>query len=214
MKIKGIIFDIDGTLVSTNELIFASFNYVTKKYLNRIYSDKEIISFFGPTEDYILKRLMKDKYEEAREDYFDFYIQNHDKMTKKIDGVLELIKKIKSRGIPLAIYTGKGKTSTEITLKKLGIYEYFDLIISGDDVAEHKPSPEGIQIFLNQFQLKPETVIMVGDAPADVFAARNANVKIVSVLWDSYAEDEVRKLESDYYFSSVSEFSDFIFQNI
>lgn len=214
MKIKGIIFDIDGTLISTNKLIFASFNHVTQKYLNRVYTDKEIIGLFGPTEDYILKLLMKDKFEEARKDYFEFYTQNHDNMTKKIDGVPELIQKIKSEGLLLSIYTGKGKTSTEITLKKLGIYDYFDLIISGDDVTEHKPSPEGIETFLDKFKLQTESVLMVGDAPADVFAARNANVKIASVLWDSYAEDEVRELGSDFYFSTVREFSDFIFQNI
>lgn len=214
MKLKGIIFDIDGTLISTNELIFASFNHVTQKYLNRTYSDEEIIGLFGPTEDFILKLLMKDKYEEARKDYFGFYIKNHDNMTKKIDGLEDLIRDIKSRGILLSIYTGKGKTSTEITLRELHIYDYFDLIISGDEVAEHKPSPEGIEMFINKFDLSKESVLMVGDAPADVHAARNANVKIASVLWDSYAIDEVKKLGSDYYFSTVKEFSDFIYQNI
>ena len=214
MKIKGIIFDIDGTLISTNELIFASFNYVTNKYLNKIFSNDEIIGMFGPTEDYILKKMMGDKYEIARKDYFDYYRNNHDIMTKKVDGMYELIKKIKEKNIFLSIYTGKGRTSTEITLEKLSIKNFFDLIISGDDVEIHKPSPEGITIFLEQFSLLPENVLMVGDAPADIYAARNANVKVASVLWDSYAEKEVRELGSDYYFSTVDEFSDFIFSNI
>lgn len=214
MKIKGIIFDIDGTLISTNELIFASFNHVTKKYLNKSFSDAEIISLFGPTEDYILQKMMKEKYEEARKDYFEFYSTNHDRMTKKIDGIYELIKSMKEKNIFLSIYTGKGRTSTKITLEKLGIINFFDMIISGDDVENHKPSPEGINVFLNEFNLNPENVLMVGDAPADIYAARNANVKVASVLWDSYAEDEVKKLGSDFYFSTVKEFSDFIFKNL
>jgi len=214
MKIKGIIFDIDGTLISTNELIFASFNHVANKYLNKNFSNEEIIELFGPTEDYILKEMMKENYEIARRDYFEFYSANHNKLTKQIIGIAELIQSIKLNQIMLSIYTGKGRTSTEITLEKLDIKNYFDMIISGDDVENHKPSPEGITLFLEKFNLSPENVLMVGDAPADVIAARNADVKIASVLWDSYAEDEVKKLRSDYYFYTVKEFSDFIFLNI
>jgi len=214
LKLTGIIFDIDGTLISTNELIFKSFNHVTEKYLGKSFSDSEIIGFFGPTEDVILKDLMKNQYEEARKDYFDFYSSEHNELTKKIDGISELIENIKSRGIFLSNYTGKGKTSTEITLRKLNIYNYFDLIITGDDVEFHKPSPEGIEIFVKKFNLNRENVLMVGDAPADIHAAKNANIKIASVLWDSYAEDEVKKLGSDFYFSTVKEFSDFVFKNL
>ncbi|VAX15772.1 hypothetical protein MNBD_IGNAVI01-645, partial [hydrothermal vent metagenome] len=60
-KFEGIIFDIDGTLTATNELIYATFNHVTKKYLNRTYTPKEITAFFGPTEDVIIKELMSNK---------------------------------------------------------------------------------------------------------------------------------------------------------
>ena len=68
-KFDGFIFDIDGTLASTNELIFSTFRYITKKYLNKNISDEEIIELFGPTEDVILKMFMKDDYEEARNAY-------------------------------------------------------------------------------------------------------------------------------------------------
>jgi len=51
----GFIFDIDGTLTSTNQLIFDSFNFIAKKYLNRAFTDEEIVAMFGPAEDVILK---------------------------------------------------------------------------------------------------------------------------------------------------------------
>ena len=72
-QFEGFIFDIDGTLTSTNELIFASFNHIAKKYLNKTFTDEEIISLFGPTEDVILKEWCGDKFEEAKEDYYNFY---------------------------------------------------------------------------------------------------------------------------------------------
>jgi pyrophosphatase PpaX len=212
-KFKGIIFDIDGTLSSTNSLIFASFNHVSKKYLNRTFTDKELISFFGPTEDVILKDWCGDDYENAREEYYKFYSDNHDSMASDYPGILQILKDLKSKNIILSIYTGKGKQAAVITLKKIGAYDYFDMIITGDDVVEHKPSAEGIEIFLSEYNLDPESVLMIGDAPSDVKAARSAGVKIASVVWDSYAKEEVLKLGSDYLFESVEELHQFLKDN-
>jgi len=208
-KYKGIIFDIDGTLTSTNELIFASFNYVAEKYLNRTFSDKELISFFGPTEDVILKQWCGENYEKARKDYYDFYSEHHH-MADLYPGIKEILKDVKSKNIFLSIYTGKGKDAATITLKKLGIYDYFDLIITGDDVKEHKPSPEGIHIFLEKFNLKKEEVLMIGDAISDIKAARKAGIEIASVVWDTYAKEEIMKLGSDYVFNTVDELKEYL----
>ncbi len=84
------------------------------------------------------------------------------------------------------------------------------LIITGDEVKEHKPSPEGIEIFLEKFNLKKENVIMVGDSPSDVKAAHAAGVKVASVLWDSLAKDHVLKMDSDFVFNTVAELKDFL----
>ncbi len=210
MNFKGYIFDIDGTITATNRLIFATFNHVADKYLNKFLTDSEIISLFGPTEDVILKVWMGKNYEEARKDYYKFYDVNHDSMASPYPGIIEIIKEIKDSGLPLGIYTGKGRTSTEITLSKIGILDYFDLIISGDDVRNHKPSPEGIQKFAEKFNLFPENILMIGDAPADIIAAKTAGAKVASVLWDSYALDTIKRLKADFYFKTVIELHKFI----
>jgi HAD superfamily hydrolase (TIGR01509 family) len=212
-QFKGIIFDIDGTLTSTNELIFASFNFITKKYLGRTYTNEEILKWFGPTEDVILKEFCGDNYEKAREEYYKFYSDNH-YMADIYPGVKEILEELKSRGVLLSIYTGKGREATSITLKKLGIYGYFDLIITGDEVKEHKPSPEGIEIFLKKFNLNKNDVIMIGDSPSDIKAARAAGVKVASVLWDSLARHHVLKMNSDYVFHTVAELKKFLLFNI
>ena len=206
---KGIIFDIDGTLTSTNDLIFASFNFITEKYLGKTFTPKEIVSWFGPTEDVILKEFCGDNYEKAREEYYKFYSDNHH-MADIYPGMKEILEKLKSQGVLLSIYTGKGREAAIITLKKIGIYDFFDLIITGDEVKEHKPSPEGIEIFLEKFNLKKEDVIMVGDSPSDVKAAHAAGVKVASVLWDSLAKDHVLKMDSDFVFNTVAELKDFL----
>lgn len=208
-QFKGIIFDIDGTLTSTNDLIFASFNFITNKYLGKTYSNEEILKWFGPTEDVILKDFCGENYEKAREEYYRFYSDNH-YMADIYPGMREILEELRSRGVLLSIYTGKGREAASITLKKLGIYSYFDLIITGDEVKEHKPSPEGIEIFLEKFNLMKDDVIMVGDSPADIKAAHSAGVKAASVLWDSLAKDHVLKMDCDYVFYTVAELKDFL----
>ena len=210
----GIIFDIDGTLTSTNELIFAAFKHVTEKYLNKKVTNEEIISLFGPTEDVILKEWMKDDYEDARKEYLAFYEAKHHVMADVYPGIREALLYIKSKNIPLSIYTGKGRGSTDITLKKIGVYDFFDMIVTGDDIEDHKPSPEGIDIFIERFKLKRERVLMVGDAPADVFAARNAGVKVASVVWDSYAKEKVLEMKGDFVFETVDELMKFLKLNL
>jgi HAD superfamily hydrolase (TIGR01549 family) len=210
----GIIFDVDGTLTSTNQLIFDTFNHVAKIYLGKEFSEEEIISYFGPTEDVILKEMMGEKYPEVRKEYFDFYRKNHKRLAGIYPGIEDILKKIKSTEIPISIYTGKGKDSTEITLKEIGVYNYFDMIVTGDDVLNHKPSAEGILKFVNKFNLNPSRVLMIGDAVSDIKASKDAGVNIASVLWDSYGKEKVLQMESDYIFHTVEELDKFISENI
>ena len=88
------------------------------------------------------------------------------------------------------------------------------MIITGDDVKEHKPSPEGILKFIEKFNLLPEKVLMIGDSPSDIKASRAAGVEVASVLWDSYSKDKVLELKSDYLFHTVSELREFLKKNI
>lgn len=211
IRFKAVIFDIDGTLTYTNRLIFDSFNHITKKYLGKSYTDKEIIEFFGPTEDVILKQLCKEDYEKARNDYYSYYKANHS-IAQLYDGIRDLIIDLKKEKILLSIFTGKGRTSSLITLNELGIKDFFDMIVTGDDVQNHKPSPEGIIKFLEKFNLNPKDVLMIGDAPSDIIAARECGVKIASAVWDSYSEEEVKKLNDKNIFHSVKELRDYIFK--
>jgi len=212
-KYDGVIFDIDGTLTSTNELIFSSFNHITKKYLNKAMTNDEIIALFGPTEDKIIADWFGADSEKVSRDYYDFYETNH-AMAAIYPGMKELLNFLKEKKVLLSIYTGKGREASLITLKKLEIYNFFDLIITGSDVKIHKPSPEGIEIFLNKYSLDKEKVLMVGDAPADIKAARAAGVQVASVVWDSYAYDKVLAMESDFVFHSVNELKAFFEKEI
>ncbi|NWF50699.1 MAG: HAD family hydrolase [Ignavibacteriaceae bacterium] len=214
IKFKGIIFDIDGTLTSTNELIFATFNHIAGRYLNKKFTNEEITALFGPTEDVILKEMCGDQFDNAKKDYYSFYTENHS-MADLYPGIKNILEFLTNKGVLLSIYTGKGRKAAVITLKKLGIHKFFNLIVSGDDVKEHKPSAEGISVFLTKYNLSKNEVLMIGDAPSDIKASRSAGIKVASVLWDNYAKkEEVLKLNSDFVFYSVEELEKFLMEKV
>lgn len=213
-KFKGIIFDIDGTLTSTNELIYASFNHITQKYMNKTMTPQEIIGLFGPTEDQIIEGWFNERHQEVKDVYYSFYENNLLQSADLYPGIRELLFELKSKGVILSIYTGKGRSAALITLDKLGVSHLFDMIVTGSDVKEHKPSAEGILVFLDKFNLQKDEVLMIGDAVADITASRAAGVKVASVIWDSYAEEEVKKLGSDFLFESVDDLNRFLMQSI
>jgi pyrophosphatase PpaX len=203
-----VIFDIDGTLTQTNELIFDTFNHVTEKYLQRTYTPKEIIGMFGPPEEIAIERLVgKENIDKAMEDFIAYYDRNFLSNAEIFPGIREIIESLKKKGLRLGVFTGKGRSTTLITLDKIGITKYFDMIVTGTDVINHKPSSEGIKKIIDSFSLKPDQVLMVGDAVSDIKAAHEAGVSIAAVVWDSYAKEKVMGMKVDYLFHSVEEFA-------
>lgn len=210
-KLACVIFDLDGTLTQTNELIYATFNHVAEKYVGRIFTPKEISGMFGPPEDIAIERLVgKDNAGSAMDDFYHFYETHHSRMAEIYEGMREILQYLQGCGVVLAVFTGKGKRSTLITLEKIGIKQFFDMVVTGHDVREHKPSADGIRKVLQRFGCSPDEALMVGDAVADVKAAQEAEVPMAAVLWDSYAREKVELMEVDYKFYSVADFSAWI----
>lgn len=201
----------DGTLTQTNELIFATFNYVAEKYIQKTFTPAEIIAMFGPPEEIAVENLVgKDQNGAAMADFCRFYEEHHSRMAELHPGIIASLEFLKQRKVLIALFTGKGRSTTLITLEQLNIAKYFDLIVTGSDVENHKPSADGIRKVMQTFDLLPAEVLMVGDAVADVKAAKEAGIPIAAVLWDSYAKEHVMRLEVDAQFESVAEFSSWL----
>jgi HAD superfamily hydrolase (TIGR01509 family) len=206
-RFSCIIFDLDGTLSLTNELIFASFNHIAQRYTGKVFSPSEITAMFGPPEEYAVEHIVgRERLQQAMDEFLKFYDEHHPVMARAHEGMRDILAQVKRHGVVLALFTGKGKHTTMITLKHLGLQQYFDLIVTGHDVQKHKPSSEGIQKVLKIVGLEPQEVLMVGDSVADVNAAHEAGVKIAAVLWDSYSKENILQMEVDYLFYSVAEF--------
>lgn len=203
-----VIFDLDGTLTQTNELIFATFNHVAEHYVKKVFTPSEITAMFGPPEEVAIERLVgSERTAAAMAEFYDFYERQHPRMADLYGGIRELLHDLKARGLLLAVFTGKGRRTAMITLEKIGIAHLFDIVVTGSDVVNYKPSAEGIRKVMGAFGLASDEVLMVGDSVSDVKAAHEAGVPVAAVLWDSYGRDRVLEMDVDYRFHSVEEFS-------
>jgi len=214
-SLKCVIFDVDGTLTATGRLIFDSFNHIAEQYNHRRFADEEIIKMFGPPEEGALLSIVdRARIDEAMQEYLTYYRRHHAELAHLHFGMKEVLEYVKGRGCKLAVFTGKGRSTTTISLEELGIDRYFDYIVTGTDVQNHKPSSEGLLKILDHFSLAPHEALMIGDGVSDVKAAREAGIKVGVVLWDSYAGDKVRSMETDYSFHTVNELHQWLKENL
>jgi pyrophosphatase PpaX len=209
--LKCIVFDMDGTLTQTNQLIYDSFNHIAQKYAGKIFTIPEIHAMFGPPEEEALLQIVRpEQMTEVMKDYLEFYRTQHYRLARLFPGIEEILQYTKERGKILALFTGKGIHTTRITLQEFHIEQYFDYVVTGNDVVNRKPSSEGLRKIIKHFALQPSEVLMVGDAVSDVKAAHEAGVKIAAVLWDSYAKENVLQMKTDFVFHNVQEFHEWI----
>jgi pyrophosphatase PpaX len=207
-KFKCVIFDMDGTLTDTNQLIFDSFNYIAMKYKAKTYSPAEIVAMFGPPEEGALLDVVgEEKIDQAMREYLIFYRRHHKDLARLHPGIRDLLRFLQKRKVHCALFTGKGIHTTTITMQSFALMPYFEYVVTGNDVVNHKPDPEGIEKILDHFSLRKDEVLMVGDSIGDVKAAREAGVKVAIVLWDSYSKEKVVHTKTNYAFHTVTEFS-------
>ncbi|GGA27363.1 HAD family hydrolase [Psychrobacillus lasiicapitis] len=181
---KAIIFDFDGTLANTLPICYYSFQSVFKEFDNRDLSPEEIRAMFGPSETGIIKEnLIHLHKEQAIELYYEKYLEKHAHLVKFNSEMDDLLRFLKENGFKLGIVTGKARRSLEISLKALQMDNLFDVIITGDDVIDPKPHPEGILKALTLLELQKEDAIFVGDSEADIAAGISAGVLTIGVHW-------------------------------
>jgi pyrophosphatase PpaX len=141
------------------------------------------------------------------DDLCDYYESEHSSLASLHPGIRDALTLARKRKSRTAVFTGKGRRTTEITLHKLGIEHCFDLVVSGNDVTHFKPDPEGIQRVLSTFSVAPEHAVMVGDTFGDLRASRGAGVPMAAVLWDSYDRERLAAAKPDYWFETVERFT-------
>ncbi len=203
------IFDLDGTIADTIPVCCAAFRDALLDLTGEEYPDERIVALFGPSEEGIFQRLLGDRWQEAHRAFLSAYETRHDLCAAPFPGIEGALDTLNDRGVELAIVTGKGAGSAEISVRRLGLGRSFAIVESG--------SPEGIikaaaiEDLLARWNLLPEEVAYVGDAAYDMLDARKTGVMALAAGWAATADlDALRVTEPDELFTTVDAFANWI----
>ncbi|WP_054704432.1 pyrophosphatase PpaX [Bacillus sp. JCM 19041] len=205
MSINTVLFDLDGTLIDTNELIVQSFLHTLEPDYPGTYKRETVLPFIGPSLYETFSSINASKTDEYIKTYRDFNHLNHDMLVAEYQGVKEGVKQLHDRGIKLAIVTTKLSETAKMGLTLTGLDRYFDVVVGFDHVTHEKPHPEPLFKALKQLGSVPEQAIMVGDNSHDIEAGRNAGTKTAAVGWAFKGESYIRSLHPDYVLRSMDD---------
>ncbi|WP_219838248.1 HAD family hydrolase [Paenibacillus sp. R14(2021)] len=207
MRIKAVVFDFDGTLADTLPVCFYAFRRLFSEIDRRELTDDEIVGMFGPSETGIIQENLANQAaaEAAIAQFYQHYDAMHDELVTPNPDIQRLLMRLRGEGIGLGVVTGKARRSLDISMRKLGMDNVFDIIVTGDDVELPKPHPEGIFKALAALGSQPDEALFIGDSHADIKAGKAAGVLTIGVHWLPTVQSQAFEPQPDYLFRSTRE---------
>ncbi len=181
--ITHILFDFDGTLMDTNELIVESLRESARRFRGSDIGDEELQRILGKPLMVQMKELDEEHAEEMDAFYRTYYRARRDTYTKEFDGIREMLDSLLEMGMKMGIVSNKGTPGIEHGLTAFDMHKYFGSTVSADDVIKRKPDPEGIFKALEELDGKPEQTLFIGDSGHDIESGNRAGARTILVGW-------------------------------
>jgi len=191
-QIRGVIFDLDGTLIEAYEAIYEGLREALQRLRKEIFPfsdlrkylkpdlETTLAEFFSPEEIPKAVPIMRKKYEEV---YLD--------KTQFLDGAREVLEALHSKGILLGVASNKLGRFSRGALTHLGVSGLFKSIIGAGDVLRNKPFPDMIHAVLGEMELSPQEVVFVGDTLTDIETGKQAGVDVYALSTGFYSKPEL-----------------------
>jgi pyrophosphatase PpaX len=198
---EAVLFDFDGTLGDTSEMIHQSMRHATSSVLGREDIPREtLLANVGQPLPRQMELLDAGKAELLLEAYRSHHEEHHDDLIREFPRVEESLARLRAAGTKVAVVTSKRRDSVEMALDKFpGLRDVVDRFVTLEDTAEHKPHPEPLWRGLELLGGIPqERAAYVGDSPFDVRAAKAADLTSVAVSWGAFSEDRLREAGPDH----------------
>lgn len=203
--ITTLLFDFDGTLLDTNELIIQSYQYVLDKHYPGKYKRSNILPFLGPPLVDAFSTVDPQRAEEFIVEYRNWNIERHDELAIEFDGVSETLKQLKAAGMKMAIVSTKRNDMVFKGLDLLDADGVFDVVIGIDDVTNAKPDPEPLLLALERLGATADEALMIGDNYHDIEGGKNAGVRTAGVAWSAKGEAFLQTFHPDYMLHHISD---------
>jgi pyrophosphatase PpaX len=202
-----ILFDLDGTLLDSIELILRSARYSFEKLNREWITDEVWAAGIGIPLFTAFRRYAKDDDDHAAllAGYREYQLANHDRLIRCYDDVVDTVKSLAARGHELAIVTSKSEALAMRGLVHVGLARYIDTIVGCEASTRHKPDPEPVRIALHRLACPPEEAVFVGDSVHDILAGNAAGVRTVAALWGAGRREEMEPGVPTAYAATISD---------
>jgi len=209
-----ILFDLDGTLVDTTDLILQSFVHTFDIHApGRAPSREALIATFGRSLPATLREMAREEgaadpeawAAEMLATYRAFQRERHDAMIRPFDGVEDMLRALKADGHRLGVVTSKMEGFARRGLRVFGLEEYFEIGVFHDDTTTHKPDPAPLILAAARAGIAPSEVAYVGDSTHDIVAGRAAGMRTIAVLWGPFDRAVLEAEHPDHVIAHPSE---------
>lgn len=209
--IQGVLFDADGTLIDTYDIILASMRYAVNEVLGRRLGDDELMAGVGtPLFDQMLHFTGGDEARatEITQIYRDHNDGVHDARIRAFGDTKAALERLRAAGVPLGVVTSKRHAMAQRGLEMSGIADYFAFLIGHDDWPEHKPAPGPILRGCELLGVAPSRCLYVGDSPYDIQAGNAAGCTTVAASWGMFPDEALAAEQPDAMCASLTELVD------
>jgi pyrophosphatase PpaX len=175
-KLSAIVFDVDGTILDTREFILKTFEHT-------LTSHGYSVPTRGAIQAVVAGKILEDGYLQLAPDGDIIALcDTHRVFQKKrydlivaYEGLTDTLSSLRDKGIVSGLYSSRGKATLRPSLEHMQVLKYFDAVIDGGDVQNHKPHPEGVLKALEILGVSPQDSAMIGDSHADIEAGKAAH---------------------------------------
>ena len=183
MRYPTVLFDLDGTLIDSGAMILASFRHATRTVLARDIPDEELAAAVGgSTIHEQMRSFDADRVDDLVEAYREHNTPLHEDL-QAFDGVDVVLDRLRAQGRKLGVVTAKRRRTVDLAFRVLDLRRWFDVVVTAEDTARHKPDPEPVLLALDRLESTATDAAFVGDSPFDVRAGKAAGVFSVAVSW-------------------------------
>jgi pyrophosphatase PpaX len=197
---RGVLFDLDGTLIDSERLILASYRHTMQAHLGHIPPEEAWLATIG--RPLVVQMRMfaqtEDDVPALIRTYVDHNLAHHDELVRPFPGMLDVVRSVRDAGFSLGIVTSKKSRATMMGLRRCDFpRKWFASIVTADDVDRYKPAPDPVWKAIEELRLDSTEVVFVGDSTHDMRSGRAAGVATAAALWGPYSREQLEPTEPD-----------------
>jgi len=200
----AVLFDLDGTLIDTIELLLACARHTFEGRDPRPTDDQWIAGIGTPLRKQFAEFASSDEdIEHLTRRYRSYQREHHDRLTNAFPGVLETLEELERRGHPMGIVTSKSNEMMDRGLEWVGIMRHMRTRIGMDNAKRHKPDPFPVTLALEELGYSPDEAMFVGDSPHDIASGNAAGVTTVAALWGPFTRAQLEPIQPSEWLENI-----------